>query len=176
MRKFSKVFGFLLVPIAYLLVPPTAYAVCPVCTVAVVSGLGLSRWLGIDDSISGVWAGGLMISLTFWTVEWLGKKSFSWLKKVSNNLRYLSIFLFWILFTYLPLWLGGIIGHPFNRIFGVDKLLFGSIVGISAFFLGVWLDKKEREVAGKILFNFQRVIFPVSALVIVSLVMYFLTR
>ena len=34
-----------------------AKAICPVCTVAVGAGIGLSRWLGIDDSITGLWIG-----------------------------------------------------------------------------------------------------------------------
>jgi len=29
-----------------------ALAVCPICTVAVGAGVGLSRWLGIDDTIN----------------------------------------------------------------------------------------------------------------------------
>lgn len=32
-----------------------ALAVCPICTVAVGAGVGLSRCLGIDDSITGLW-------------------------------------------------------------------------------------------------------------------------
>lgn len=174
MKKFFAFFTTILALTLALTRP--AYAVCPVCTVAVVGGLGLSRWLGIDDSITGVWTGGLMISLTLWTVSWLEKKNFTWLKRIGNTARYVLIFLFWILFTYVPLWYSGIIGHPFNRIFGIDKLIFGSIVGAGAFLLGVWADKKEREIKGQILFNFQRVVFPVTALVIASLVMYFLTK
>jgi len=33
------------------------FAVCPVCTVAAGAGVGLSRWLGIDDIIIGLWVG-----------------------------------------------------------------------------------------------------------------------
>ena len=67
----------------------------------------------------------------------------------------------------------GIIGHPFNTILGIDKLVFGSILGFFAFILGVWADKKIREIKGKQLFNFQKVVFPVVSLLIVSLVLYF---
>jgi hypothetical protein len=51
-----------------------AAAVCPVCTVAVGAGLGLAQWLGIDDVLSGVWIGGLIVSLAFWNDAWLVKK------------------------------------------------------------------------------------------------------
>lgn len=139
-----------------------AKAVCPVCTVAVAGGLGLSRYLGIDDAVSGIWAGGLVISVSFWFAGWLKKK----------NLIYLSI-IFWTALTYLPLWKLGIIGHTFNTIWGIDKLIFGSAIGAITFLLAVFTDNKMRKIKGKHLFNFQKVIIPLSFLVIASLLMYF---
>jgi hypothetical protein len=140
-------------------------AVCPVCTVAVIGGLGLSRYFGIDDAISGLWVGGLMISLTFWTATWLKKENWK-----------LLILLFYILITYVPLYWAGIIGHPFNQIWGIDKLIFGSVFGAVAFLFGVFLDKKVREIKGKQLFQFQKVVFPFAALVISSLIFYILIK
>ncbi len=173
MKKVVKITSFLLVPIAYLLVPKAVYAVCPVCTVAVVAGLGLSRYLGIDDSISGIWVGGLIISLSFWTADWLSKKNWNFIKKINSKLiTFLSV-VFWSALTYLPLFWTGIIGHPFNKILGIDKLIFGSLVGAGAFLLGIFADKKIREIKGKQLFAFQRVVFPVASLIIFSLVLYF---
>jgi len=52
-------------------------AVCPLCTVAVGAGVGLSRWLGIDDVITGLWIGGLIVSLIAWSENWLDKKIFT---------------------------------------------------------------------------------------------------
>jgi len=54
-----------------------ALAVCPICTLAVGAGVGLSRWLGIDDTISGLWVGGLIVSLIYWTIDWLGEEKYS---------------------------------------------------------------------------------------------------
>jgi hypothetical protein len=34
--------------------PFMAKAVCPVCTIAIASGVGLCRYLGIDDLVSGL--------------------------------------------------------------------------------------------------------------------------
>ena len=39
-----------------------ALALCPVCAIAVGAGIGVSRWLGVDDTITGVWVGGLIVS------------------------------------------------------------------------------------------------------------------
>jgi len=153
-------------------VPKAALAVCPICTVAVGAGLGLSRYLGIDDIISGIWVGGLMISLTLWTADWLQKKNWKILRKISNHFH-LLFFIFYLLITYPPLFWAGIIGHPFNTVLGIDKLIFGSIIGAIAFILGMLADKKIRKIKGKQLFNYQKVVFPVLSLIIFSLVLYF---
>ena len=164
---------FLLASSAYLLVPQTAFAVCPVCTLAVGAGLGLSRYLGIDDSITGIWVGGLIISFILWTTDWVQKKNWKFIKKLNRQTIFLLSFLFWTVLTYLPLWSTGMIGHPFNTILGVDKLIFGSIIGAFAFIAGVWADKKVRKAKGRQLFNYQKVIFPVTTLIATSLVVYF---
>lgn len=174
MNLFKKIIPVLsLYTIYNILFPSTALAVCPICTVAVAGGLGLSRYFGIDDSITGVWAGGLMISVTMWTLDWLARKKFKWVEKIEIKLLALLVFLFWVLTTYIPLFELNIIGHPFNTILGIDKLIFGSILGFFAFLLGVWGDKKIRTIYGKQLFNFQKVVFPVLSLTILSLVLYF---
>jgi hypothetical protein len=168
---FIALFSLLILNSSFLIQP--VKAVCPICTVAVAGGLGLSRYLGIDDSILGIWAGGLMVSVTMWTMDWLSRKNFAFTKHLSNKLTTLLVFLFWVLTTYIPLFELNIIGHPFNTILGIDKLIFGSILGFFAFLLGVWADKKVREIKGKQLFNFQKVVFPVLSLTIFSLVLYF---
>jgi len=174
MKKITKITLLtLFLHTAYYILPSTALAVCPICTVAVAGGLGLSRYLGIDDSILGIWAGGLMVSVTLWTLDWLSRKNFKWVKKIDQKLLTLFVFLFWVLTTYIPLFELGIIGHPFNTILGIDKLIFGSILGFFAFLLGVWGDKKVRAIKGKQMFAFQKVVFPVTALTILSLVLYF---
>ena len=64
----------LLISISKLFLAPVALAMCPLCTVAVTAGLGLSRFLGIDDAISGLWIGGIIVSTSYWFSEWLKKK------------------------------------------------------------------------------------------------------
>lgn len=163
----TGIFLFLFVPVF------PAYAMCPVCTLAVGAGLGLSRYLGIDDAVSGIWAGALVISISFWLTDWLKKKNYKFLKFVKDkNLIYLSIIL-WTALTYIPLWKVGIVGHPFNVIWGIDKLIFGGIIGAVIFLLAVYADRKVRKIKGKQLIPFQKVIIPISFLIIISLLMYF---
>jgi len=86
-------------------------AVCPICTVAVGAGVGLSRWLGIDDSIAGLWIGGFIVSLIYWTIDWLKKKNlkFKW--------SIIFVIIFWYLITILPLYFTGLLGIEQNSLF-----------------------------------------------------------
>jgi hypothetical protein len=177
MTKLSKIFIFLFSFLAFNFVSVVqTYAVCPVCTVAVVAGLGLSRYLGIDDTVSGVWIGGVILSSSFWFIDWLQKKNFKWLKKY-YEFKYwkYSVLLGMYALVLLPLFRSEIIGHPFNRLWGIDKLFLGISVGTGAFLLGMFLDTKAREKHGKQFFNFQKVVFPVVALVISSLIFFLIT-
>ena len=152
---------------AYSLVP-SVYAVCPVCIVAVGAGLGLSRFLGVDDTVSGIWIGGLLLATSLWFADWLNKKNIKVRAYLVTILTYALVI--------LPLWHSEIIGHPFNKILGIDKLIFGTALGTLIFLKALWLDKKVRAINGKQLFNFQKVVFPVVLLLIGSLIMYFVTK
>lgn len=39
------------------------FAFCPVCTIAVGAGVGIAEKFGVDDTIIGLWVGGLTVSL-----------------------------------------------------------------------------------------------------------------
>ena len=176
LKKISKFLIFIFFLTAnYLLLTTRAYAVCPVCTIAVGAGLGLSRWLGIDDAVSSVWIGSLILSSSFWLTDWLKKKHPKLLHlrgEIGSHLGYYVIALMYLI-VLVPLWVGKIIGHPYNTILGIDKILFGTAVGSLAFLLGIWTDKKIRLKKGKQLFQYQKVVLPVASLVIASLLIYY---
>jgi len=161
--------------------PSNTYAVCPVCTVAVAGGVGLSRLLGIDDLVSGVWIGGLVYSLSVMTRNYLSNKTkinqildFSKFKKL-DLLLILNLF-FYFLLVFIPLHFGNITGHSLNKIFGIDKLLFGSLFGVFIFYLSENLDTQIRKFKGKQIILYQKVIIPIAALSITSLVLFILTK
>jgi len=140
---------------------------CPICVVAVGAGLGLSRWLGVDDVISSLWIGALLVSLSWWTVIWMRKKgwNFKYIKIVIPALYYLLVL--------APLYFTDIIGHPLNKIFGIDKILFGSIAGSIVFLLIVWLHNfLKTKNNGKSFFPYQKVVAPIFILLIISLILY----
>ena len=62
-------------PLAFTLVPLSAYAICPVCIVAVGAGVELSRYFGVDDTITGIWIGGLTLSIAIWNIDWFRRKN-----------------------------------------------------------------------------------------------------
>lgn len=178
MKKLIKFISFLFIAFIYLVSPSNAYAVCPVCTVAVIGGLGLSRFIGIDDSVSGVWVGGLILSLSFWTADWITQKGYlkKIIKKINKNTLTTIVFILLSLITFVPMFTTNFIGHPVNKIWGVDKLIFGTVIGVLFFLFGVYADKKERQIKGRQLFQFQRVVFPVVSLLIASVILYFVTK
>lgn len=163
--------AYFLIIAAILLSAKTALAVCPVCTLAVGAGVGFSRWLGIDDVITGIWIGALIVSIAIWTVNWMDKKNYRFKgRKILITLGYYLIII-------IPLYWKGIMGHYFNKILGIDKLLFGIIAG-SLIFLGSawWYEKMKKENGGKPYFPLQKVAMPVGFLAIFSAIFYFITR
>jgi len=174
MRKISTYLLFIFA-ISFLFAEK-ALAVCPICTIAVGAGVGLSRWLGIDDAITGLWVGGLIVSMITWTESWLEKKNIRFKGRVFVNvLAYYAL-------VVVPLYYSGIIGNPQNKLFcfcgfNIDKLLFGIITGSLAFWFGAsWYYYLKEKNQGRAYFPFQKVVMPVSPLIILSVIFYFLTK
>jgi hypothetical protein len=143
--------------------------VCPVCVVAIGAGLGLSRWFGIDDLVSSVWIGAFMIAVISWTLSFMKKKKWDFQDDgIVVTLAYLVL-------TFVPLYYAGIIGHPLNRIFGMDKIIFGSIIGVIVLYIGHWMNLYLKKInGGKVFFPYQRVVLPVVFLILASLIIYLL--
>jgi hypothetical protein len=148
------------------------YAVCPLCTIAVGAGLGISRWLGIDDSVMGVWVGGLLISMGMWFSTFI-------ITKGALKNTHATLLAFGISFAtiFLTLWLGGFLGVPHNSLWGVDKILLGTAFGMVAFWASVRLDAALRKSNGnKVYIYYQKVLLPVAFLSLTSYIMYLITE
>ena len=156
--------------IAAMAIMPVAMAVCPVCTVAVGAGLEGMRLLGVDDVITGIWAGALTLSLFMWTAGWLKKRGVTnvWLQIVVPFVVYYGL----LAAVYaLP-------GVEFGAatLWGIDKFLLGIIVGTIAFYVGArWYAKIKRDNGGHAKFAFQKVVVPLSMLVVVTVVFWLIT-
>lgn len=150
-----------------LIFPSTVLAHCPLCVAGAAGGLTLSRLLGIDDSITGVWLGAFLGAISFWSERFLIKR---------YNLRLLL----------RPVIYGGILGltlwsfYKFNLIvkhgdiFGVDKLTFGMITGGVVFYLVDFIDDLVIRIRGKSFFPYQRVVVGLGSMLFLSLIIYYL--
>lgn len=146
-----------------------ALAVCPICTLAVGAGVGFSRWLGIDDSIAGLWIGGLTVSLIEWTLQWFSKKEIYFrYRGIITAVSYYALIV-------IPLYFAGVMGHPQNALppFGMDRLLLGIITGSLGFYVGAkWYFYLKEKNAGRAHFPFQKVVMPIAPLIIASIIFY----
>jgi len=149
----------------------SAQAQCQVCTVAAIGGIGLARWLKIDDTITGLWIGGLLVSVSLWTLNWLRSKKWNF------GQDKIIIPVFYYLTTIIPLYSYKIIGHPYNTFWNMDKLVLGVLVG-SIFFWAITLKYEDikRKNNNHAQFPFQKVVLPVGILSLLSVIFYFLTR
>ncbi|NMB91634.1 hypothetical protein GYA37_02160 [candidate division WWE3 bacterium] len=147
-----------------------SFAVCPICIVAVGAGLGVSRYLGIDDTITGVWIGGLVIASAFWFADIIQKKK--WKIPYPEALSTVSF----LLLTIIPMYIKKIIGNPTNTLWGVDKIVLGIVAGLITFIISIYLDKSLRKTNhGEVYIYYQKVILPVLFLTLASFTFYLLT-
>ncbi|MCL4374857.1 hypothetical protein M1523_03265 [Patescibacteria group bacterium] len=149
---------------------PAVHAVCPICTVAVAGGLEISRWLGVDDVVTGLWIGGLIVSSGLWIAGRLGRQY-----RAGRIKEIIAVAGFFLLVV-VPLHWTKRIGLPGNRLWGMDKPLLGIVCGMAVFAFAVgmerWLKKIHR---GKAYLSYQKVLIPLLFLSLASLVFYLIT-
>lgn len=156
--------------LALLVSPSIALAICPVCTVAVAGGVELSRWLCVDDTISGIWVGALILSSALWFLSWLDSKDIKFKFR-----RILVLGLFYSI-VILPLYWTELISFSCNLFFGTDKLLLGIISGSIVFSVGFEFHKLlKKKNNNKVYFSYQKVVIPLLFLIISSMIFYIAT-
>ena len=145
----------------------TSLAICPVCVVAIGTGVGILKNYGIDDLVSGIWYGALILSIYFSIIDYLEKKNIRFL------FRKLLVFILTYLVFVAPIYLFEDIKLNLStqRIFGMDRIVLGVILGSIILFLAKITDQKLREKNnGKGYFPFQKVIIPILYLIISSII------
>jgi len=163
--------GSLLVFLGSLLCKQQMQAVCPLCAIAVGAGVGFSKWLGIDDTITGVWMGAFMMVLVLWTINFLTKHQIKFL------FRKLLIIVVYYVPTIWYLYHAGFMGHPGNTLWGIDKLLLGTITGsILLILIMCTYEALKQRNNGHAWFPFQKIVMPVVTLLLTSGIFYLITR
>jgi len=166
-RKMRKAFMLTLaVAIAFIGVLPAVMAHCPLCTGATIVGVGITRSFGLDDSIVGVFVGGMIISTALWFNNVLKKRNIG--TKGNEKLRLLSLIILTSILTLVTFYYAGLFGRGNEfRIFGIESILVGSfsggILSLGAFYYSNYLKNKN---GGKVLFNYQTMIISLIALIV----------
>jgi len=163
--KTYKILGLILIPLLSLItVMPTIMAHCPLCTGATIVGVGITRSLGWDDSIVGVFVGAMIVSSALWANNLLKKKN------IGGNaiLRIGSITIATFVLTFLTFYYAGLFGLGNTyRIFGIEKIVFGtlsgSLVSLVAFTVS---NKLKANNNGKAKFNYQTIILTFGGLML----------
>ena len=151
----------LLLSTFYFLLSTPTFAQCPVCIVTVGGGMFLADRLGIDDFLVSLWISGLNVAISFWLAPKIKNRFFG--SPIILSFLMYGLTLSYFIFTQQT-------GSPVNTILGLDKIIFGQTLGLLIWFLGIFIDRYSRKLnGGKILFPYQKVVFPISILIIFTL-------
>ena len=163
----KKIFLFYLLFLKNTFANPVA---CPVCAVVIVSGLGISRFLGVSDNVVGIWFGAILLAISSAIIVFLKKK-----KNIDNKL--LNLIIYAIDYSLvIPIYLGTNPQIVFNakKILFIDAFLFSIILGSLTLFFTSKLYYYMKNKNGKPHFPFEKVVLPIVALVIVSIIINYL--
>jgi len=158
---------FSLLSATFLSIPAKAF--CPVCTIAVGAGLSFTKVLGIDDTISSIWIGGLLLSSSLWLINWFDSKN------IRFFLKRKIIYILMYGFVLVPFISSGTIGALHNQLWGIDKIVLGMILGTVGFAFGMGINSKMlKGHKDKPHFPFQKVVMPMGMLILLSLIFFFI--
>ena len=159
-------FSLLALAVSRLVFAPIASAHCPLCVAGAGVGLSLSRLLGIDDSITGVWLAAFLGAVSFWSESLIKRRE---LRPKLRPFIYIAVFAatIWSFYKFNLV-------IRMSQLFGLDKLTFGMIVGGAAFYLIDVLDDFVIKRKGRVFFPYQRIIVTLGSMLVLSLGIYIL--
>ncbi len=180
----KKIFLILMIfLISAFLIVPSVMAHCPLCTAAAAGGVAVARFYGVDDSIVGLLLGALIVSTALWFGRWMKKKDYGFIIP-----EFIIVLVSFLIFA-VPFYYTGLITdvdmvksmpehHSMLGLgaYGIDKLLFGMIIGSLAVWGAFSLSDIIKKKRGKVLWDYQGLSFMIMALIILSLIFWLLTK
>jgi hypothetical protein len=142
------------------------YAHCPLCVAGAGVGLSLSRVLGIDDSITGVWMAAFLGASSFWISNSI--------KKTYIPYQAATIYVVIFITTIYSFYRFGLINEHNGLIYNLPKLTFGLLLGGVVFYLIDIGNKYIKQTKGKVLFPYQSIVFMLGGMIILSIGVYIL--
>lgn len=158
-----------LILVLKLILAPAALAHCPLCVAGAAAGITLTRWVGVDDSITGIWIGAFLGATAFLLLRSLGQRNKIFFNRFVGAGVYILIFAttLWSFYKFKLI-------IRMDSIFGFDKLTFGMILGSIIFYLvdviNIFLKRKN----GKNLFPYQSMVFSLGSIIFASIGVYIL--
>lgn len=160
-------FLFGLLGIWLLVIAPTSVgAQCPVCIVTVGGGMLIAQKLGIDDLLVSIWISALNVAISFWMAPKFKIKLP--VLKYLNNGHILAIVL--LLTTLYYFQFTGQMGHSTNKLLGIDKILFGQLLGTFAMMTANHGYQFIKKKFGRTPFPYAKVVFPFGLVLLTTLI------
>lgn len=179
----KKILGGVIIFVLIINLFPLISAHCPLCTAGAVGGIGIARYLGVDDSIVGLFLGAFIISTALWFNKWILKKGRNF--PLQETILVVASFLLLV----IPLYTAGVItdfemvkSMPEHHsmlgmgIYGIDKLFLGIIVGSIFVWMSFTLSDKIKEKRGNVLWPYQGLSFMGIILIFLSLIFWIITK
>ena len=154
----------------FLVFPHAAAAQCPVCVVTVGGGMLIADKLGVDDFLASLWIGALNVALSFWLAN--GMKDRSLRPKFLHNPWLMTVLMLAATLSYF--WFTDQIGVSSNKLLGLDKIIFGQILGTIAMITGNFIYGFTKfKNGGRALFPYSKVVFPFGSVLLTTLIFKF---
>jgi hypothetical protein len=144
-----------------------AYAQCPICIVTVGGGMIIAKKLGVDDLLVSIWISALNVAIAFWLAT-------KFKNKILKNGYILTAIL--LITTLVYFQATGQLGHPLNRLLGIDKILFGQLLGTFVMIAANYYYQVIKTKLGRAPFLYAKVVFPFSAILAITLIFKLLFR
>jgi len=165
---FYILFGIVGIWLLVIAATPIA-AQCPVCIVTVGGGMLIAKKLGIDDLLVSIWISALNTAISFWLASEFKLKIKNSKLKIFTNPWILSFIMLGFTLSYFQF--TDQIGSTSNQFLGIDKIIFGQILGLLVMFIGNFIYGFTKYKNGnKTLFPYAKVVFPVGLILITTLV------
>ena len=138
-----KVFFFLFFTfmLSMIILPQIAFAHCPLCSAATGMAVAATRAYGLDDLIVGLFVGSFVVSTALWMNNFALKRKKG--KEYLPNQKAILI-IFSLMTMLVTFYFAGLLDMKY-RIFGIDKIFFGTIAGTLMTLFSFQMHKKLRH-------------------------------
>jgi len=166
--------------VGFLLFSTTAEAHCPLCTAAVGAGAAAAKYYGVDESIIGLFIGAFGISIGLWIARSIKKEYFKYQSVAIILLSFILTVVPLLALSkdviYVPVFLFGSVGTMLNKVYWINKMLLGSIIGGGASIFAFGIHEHIKKKNGRVLFPYQGIAFTAAVLAVAAAALYLIFR